>query len=150
MRISFYGMVFDTPRVSFHLWSPWRATALEHRLFEAIRQLPAVEQTSAPDEIRIDVEDAKTFRQAMQATERVLKGWQEEADPGSERRSWWWLIEADTNADGYDHNGEPFTIWAFVRAGLDRGGPGEDDKGDVVDLDGFWMRIWCEDRAGGN
>src|SRR5262249_37515427 len=31
MRIDFYGMVFQTPRVTFHLWSPWRATALEHR-----------------------------------------------------------------------------------------------------------------------
>ncbi len=33
MRIDFYGLVFETPRVTFYLWSPWRAAALEHRLF---------------------------------------------------------------------------------------------------------------------
>jgi hypothetical protein len=141
MRIDFYGMVFDTPRVTFHLWSPWRATALEHRLFDVIRQLPGTEREEGPDELRIHVEDAKTFRTALQATARVLKGWQEEADPGSERRAWWWLIEGDTNADGYDHNGDPFTLWAFLRVVIDRSGPGEPDKGEDIDLDGFWLRI---------
>ena len=35
MRIEFFGLTFDTPCVTFYLWSPWRAAALEHRLFEA-------------------------------------------------------------------------------------------------------------------
>src|SRR5262249_38408225 len=43
MRVDLYGLAFETPRVSFHLWSPWRASALEHRLFEVVRNLPRVE-----------------------------------------------------------------------------------------------------------
>src|SRR6516162_5089945 len=123
MRIDFYGVSFETPRVTFHLWSPWRASALEHRLFEAVRQLPGADFEEGPDENRLQINDAKTFRSALQVTSRVLKGWQEEADPGRERRSWWWLIEGDSNADGYDHNGEPFTVWGFLRVGIDRSGP---------------------------
>ena len=38
---------------------------------------------------------------------RVLKGWQEEADPGREKRTWRWLLEGDTDDSGYDHAGEP-------------------------------------------
>lgn len=74
----------------------------------------------------------------------MLKGWQEEADPGTEKRSWHWLIEGDTNADGYDHTGEPFTLWGFLRISLDRGSPGEPDKGEDIDLQGFGLRIWGE------
>ena len=33
----------------------------------------------------------------------MLKGWQEEAETGSEKRTWRWLLEGDTDADGYDH-----------------------------------------------
>jgi hypothetical protein len=144
MRIEFYGVAFETARVAFHLWSPWRAAALEHRLFDAIRQLPRVEVEEHPDELRLNISDPKTWRAAVTATARVLKGWQEEADPGSERRSWYWLIEGDTNADGYDHTGEPFTLWGFLRISLDRGGPGEPDKGEDIDLQGFGLRIWGE------
>ena len=43
---------------------------------------------------------------ALNAVSRVLKGWQEDADPAGEKRSWRWLLEADTDADGYDHGGE--------------------------------------------
>ena len=150
MRIDFYGMVFQTPQVTFHLWSPWRSSALEHRLFEAVRQIPDAEYEEGPDELQAHVADPKTFRLALQAVARVLKGWQEEADAGRERRAWWWLIEGDTNADGYDHNGEPFSISAFVRVALDRSGPGEPDKGEDLDLEGFWMRIWKDDAAAGN
>ena len=150
MRIDFYGVSFETPRVTFHLWSPWRASALEHRLFEAVRQIPGAEFDEGPDENRLQINDAKTFRSALQVTSRVLKGWQEEADPGRERRSWWWLVEGDSNADGYDHNGEPFTVWGFLRVGIDRSGPGEGDKGEDIDLDGFGLRIWGEAEAGGN
>lgn len=147
MRIDFYGMAFETPRVTFHLWSPWRASALEHRLFDMIRGLPRTEFEQGPDELRLHIADPKTWRSALQASARVLKGWQEEADAGRERRSWWWLIEGDSNADGYDHNGEPFTIWAFLRVSIDRSGPGEPDKGEDLDLEGFGLRIWPEEPS---
>jgi len=150
MRADFYGLAFDTPQVTFHLWSPWRASALEHRLFEAVSALPRTQVEEIPDEMRVVVSDSKTFRAALQAVARVLKGWQEEADPGSEHRSWWWLLEGDTNADGYDHQGEPLTMWGFLRVSLERGGPGEAEKGEDIDLEGFGLRIWGENPAAGN
>lgn len=142
MRVDFYGLAFEAPRVTFHLWSPWRAAALEHRLCEVVGGLPRTEKESTPDELRIHVTDPKTLRAAFQAVARVLKGWQEEADPGSERRSWCWLLEGDTDADGYDHNGEPTSLWGFIRVTLERGGPGESDKLEHLDLEGFGMRVW--------
>jgi hypothetical protein len=144
MRVDFYGLVLETPRVSVYLWSPWRAAALEHRLFEAMRTLPRVLLEQGPDEVRLHIDDPKTFRTALQAAERVLKGWQEEADPGSERRSWRWLLEGDTDADGYDHTGEPLSLWGFLRLGLERGVPGEGDKNEDIDLEGFGLQVWAE------
>ena len=87
MRFDFYGLAFETPRVTFYLWSPWRAAALEHRLFEAVRGLPRAEVEELPDELRVHLGDPKACRAALQAVARVLKGWQEEADPHSERRT---------------------------------------------------------------
>ena len=142
MRVEFSGLVFEAPRVTFYLWSPWRAAALEHRLFDALRGLPRTTVEQAPDELRLHVDDPKACRAAFQAVARVLKGWQEEADPGSERRSWRWLLEADTDADGYDHTGEQACLWGVLRASLDRGGPGEPDKGEDLDLEGFGVQIW--------
>jgi hypothetical protein len=141
MRFEFYGLAFETPRVIFHLWSPWRATALEHRLFDALRLLPRAELEEEGDEHRLGLTDPKTCRMALQAISRVLKGWQEEADAGSERRTWRWLMEGDTDDAGYDHNGEPASLWGFLRVGLERGGPGEPDKGEDVDLDGFGLEV---------
>jgi hypothetical protein len=141
MRFEFYGLGFETPRITFYLWSPWRAAAIEHRLFEAIRSLPGTRVEQSFDELRIAIKDAKTAKAAVQVVERVLKGWQEEADPGSERRSWRWLVEADTDAHGYDHTGEPTALWGFVRLALDRGGPAEQEKGEDVDLEGFGLQI---------
>ncbi len=141
MRFDFYGLAFETPRVTFFLWSPWRATALEHRLFEALRQLPRVQFEEGPDEMRLHVADPKACRAALQAVSRVLKGWQEDADPGSERRAWRWLLEADTDDAGYDHTGEATSLWGFLRVSLERGGPGEPDKGEDVDLDGFGLQV---------
>jgi hypothetical protein len=144
MRVEFYGLVLETPRVTFYLWSPWRAAALEHRLFDSIRALPRVQFEEGPDELRLHLNDPKTCRSAIQAVARVLKGWQEEADPGSERRSWRWLLEGDTDADGYDHTGEPVCLWGFLRVSLERGGPGEPDKSEDVDLEGFGCQVWGE------
>jgi hypothetical protein len=141
MQIDFFGLTFEALRVTFYLWSPWRAAALEHRLFEALRALPRVHVEDGPDERRLHVTDPKTWRAALQALSRVLKGWQEEADPGSEKRIWRWLLEGDTDADGYDHTGEPFALWGFLRVSLERGGLGEPDKGEDVDLEGFGLQI---------
>ncbi len=101
----------------------------------------------APDELRVVVNDPKTARQALQAAERVLKGWQEDADPGSERRGWRWMLEGDCDAHGYDHNGESVGLWGFLRLSLERGGVGEAEKGEDVDLDGFGFLVEA-DKAG--
>jgi hypothetical protein len=142
MRFDFYGLTFDTPQVTFYLWSPWRASALEHRIFDAIRALPRVEVEQGPDELRINVTDPKTARAAVGAVARVLKGWQEDAEPGSDRRGWRWLLEGDTDADGYDHTRERFSLWGFLRLSLEHGGPGEPDKGEeLIDLEGFGLQV---------
>jgi hypothetical protein len=142
MRVDLYGLAFETPRVSFHLWSPWRASQLEHRLFEAVKNVPRVELEKAPDEWRLLVADPKTCRAAVQAITRVMKGWQEEADPGSERRTWRWLVEGDIDAHGYDHTGEVASVWLLVRVSLERGAAREPEKGEDVDLEDFSVRLW--------
>src|SRR5947209_4824094 len=147
MRVDFYGLAFETPRVTFYLWSPWRSSAMEHKLFQAVAGLPRVQVEQAPDETHVHVGDPKTWRAALQAVSRVLKGWQEEADPGSERRSWRWLVEGDTDADGYDHSGERASLWAFLRVSLDRGAPDEAEKGEDIDQEGFGARIWPENNG---
>ena len=91
--------------------------------------------------MRVHITDPKTSRSALQAVARVLKGWQEEAETGSERRTWRWLVEGDTDADGYDHSGEPVSLWGFLRLGLERGGLGEQEKGEDIDLDWFGLQI---------
>ena len=145
MQLDFYGLAFETPQVTFHLWSPWRAAALEHRLFEAVRGLPRAQSEEIADEWRVLVTDPKTWRQALQALTRVLKGWQEEAEQGTEKRSWRWLLEADTDDHGYDHTGETVTLWGFLRVSLDRGGVDEPEKGEDIDLQGFGLRIWPQE-----
>jgi hypothetical protein len=141
MRIEIHGLIFETPHVSFHLWSPWRSSQLEHRLFQAVRTLPQAQAETSPDEWRVVLADARAWRDALQALERVLKGWQEEADPGGERRTWRWLMEGDADADGYDHSGEPFSIWGFLQVSLERGGPSEQEKAEDIDMHGFSFRI---------
>src|SRR5437588_12149822 len=98
MRVEFYGLVFETPRVTCYLWSPWRASALEHRLFNEVRGLAGVQSEQATDELRAHIDDAKAWRQALNVIARVLKGWQEEAaDAGRQRRAWRWIFEGDTD-----------------------------------------------------
>jgi hypothetical protein len=144
MRIDMYGLVFETPGVTFYLWSPWRATALEHRLFDTLHHLPGVSFENDADERRLHISEPKTWKAALQAVARVMKGWQEEAEQGSERRQWRWLLETDTDADGYDHTGERVSLWGFLRVSLDRSSPGEDAKAEDLDLDGFGLRVWGE------
>lgn len=143
MQVDFYGLTFDTPRVTAYLWSPWRAAAIEHRLFDVVRQIGGVEVEQDADEIRAHLTEPKQWKQALVAIARVMKGWQEEAtDAGRERRAWRWLLEGDTDDHGYDHAGEHACIWAFLRVALDRGNPDEAEKGEDVDLNGFGLRIW--------
>jgi hypothetical protein len=141
MRVDLYGLTFDSPGVSFYLWSPWRAAAIEAKLFEAITRMPGAQVQKGQDELRVDIADPKQWRLAIQTVARVMKGWQEEAEPGNERRSWRWLVEADTDADGYDHNAERASLWGFLRVGLDRGSPADGEKGEDFDLDNFGFRI---------
>jgi hypothetical protein len=139
-----FGLVFEAPRVTFYLWSPWRSSALEHRLFEEIRGLPQTRFEPQFEELRVHLPDPKIFKQALAITERILKGWQEEASDGdgTERRTWRWLLEADTDGDGYDHNGEKTSIWGFLRLGLERSGADDEEKSEEIDMNGFGVRFW--------
>ncbi len=143
MRVELFGLTFETPAVTFYLWSPWRAAALEHKLFESLKGVPGAAFEQAADEFRLIITDAKAWKLSVQHLSRVLKGWQEEASDAAkdERRSWRWLVEADVDASGYDMQGEKASLWAYLRLGLDRGGPGESEKGEDIDLNGFGVQI---------
>ena len=39
---------------------------------------------------------------SVQNLSRVLKGWQEDGDPGTEKRAWRWMLEGDTDAHHRD------------------------------------------------
>ena len=119
------------------------AQALEHRVFEAVKNVPRTEMEKLPDEWRLHLADPKTWKPRCRPVSRVLKGWQEEADPGSEKRSWRWLVEGDTDANGFDHTGEQASIWLLLRVSLDRIVPGEPEKGEDLDLEGFCIRVWA-------
>lgn len=147
MRVDVFGLQFECGGTTLHLWSPWRCSQLEHKLFEAVKTLPDAELESAPDEIQLHITDNKSWKSAAQSLSRVLKGWQEEAsDTGGERRSWRWLIEADIDANGYDLNGEKSVIWIYARLSIERGGPGESEKGEDLDLNGFGISLWNEEK----
>jgi hypothetical protein len=142
MRVDFYGLQFDTPHVTFYLWSPWRAAALEHKLFDSLTSLAGIKIEKEADEIRLHVHDSKAWKQALHNMCRILKGWQEEAEQGRERRSWRWLLEGDTDDHGYDHAGEPACVWAFLQLGLERGNFEDPEKVETIDLNGIGLRIW--------
>jgi len=143
MMVDFYSLKLDVARVTCYLWSPWRSSALEHRLFEVVRGVSGVTLEQEPDQLRANIADAKGWKNAMNAISRVLMGWQEEAaDDHRERRTWRWLLEGDTDSHGYDHAGEPLSLWAYLRLGIDRGSPDDGDKGEDIDLHGFGVRFW--------
>jgi hypothetical protein len=146
MKIDLYGISLVARGVTFNLWSPWRCMAIEHRLFEAIRQVPGLELVTEPDEASIDVKTEKQMAAVQLAIERVLKGWQEEASDagtGAERRNWFWLLEADTDCNGMDHNGEASHLWAFLRLVIESGDAAMDGgKSEMIDLNGFGFKLW--------
>jgi hypothetical protein len=144
MRVDLFGLQMETTGVTFYLWSPWRCSLLEHKLFEALKPVPNATLEAASDELRLHITEQKSWKIASQNLARVLKGWQEEAsDAGKdERRAWRWLLEADVDASGYDMQGERSSFWAYLRLAIDRGGPGEFDKGEDLDLNGFGIQVW--------
>ena len=146
MRVELFGLTMEGPGVTFYLWSPWRCAAIEHKLFEALKSVPNATVEAAADELRLHISETKSWRAAVQNLSRVLKGWQEEATDGGkdERRSWRWLIEADVDATGYDMAGEKASLWAYLRLSIDRGGPGEAEKGEDIDLNGFGVQVLGE------
>ena len=147
MRVELYGLVMDSPCVTFYLWSPWRAAAIEHKLFEAMVSIPGAEIEKEPDELRLHIEDEKGWKLALQNISRVMKGWQEEGvDAGNEKRAWRFLMEGDIDTNGYDHKGEKSAFWLFLRLSMDRGGPVDGEKAEEFDLDGFGVCIWGEDE----
>ncbi|MBL8864985.1 MAG: hypothetical protein JNK93_05440 [Planctomycetia bacterium] len=148
MLVDLFGLTMETPGVTFYLWSPWRCSAIEHKLFESVVGLPNGKLEREPDEVRLHVSEAKAWKQAVQNMSRVLKGWQEEGvDANNEKRAWRWLIEADVDANGYDHKGEKAAFWLFLRLSMDRGGPAEDEeKAEDLDLNGFGVCVWGKDE----
>lgn len=142
MHISFYGLRLQVERISVALWSPWRSSKLEHRLFDSVRKLPNVRPEPARDEEVLVISDELTWEAALQGMIRILKGWQEDAAPGSEKRHWRWFVEGDSDAYGYDHGNEPFTLWVYLRLLVEQGMPSEDYKVEEIELGGLNIRFW--------
>ena len=134
MRVDFYGILFETPSVTIYLWSPWRAAAAGTSRLRSGRRSLRRDHGKDADEIRLHIGDSKTWKQALNGMCRVLKGWQEEAEQGRERRAWRWLLEGDVDDHGYDHAGEPAGLWAFLQLGLERGNFDDPEKMETVDL----------------
>ena len=149
MRMDLYGLSFEGPGITFYLWSPWRASSIEHRMFEGIRAASGANVEKGPDELQIPVRDAKTYKTAVQLVERVLKGWQEEStEAGNERRTWRWTLEADVDFHGYDHAGEAASVWGFLRLTVEREAtPEGGQRGEEIDLNGFGFRLWRQDEV---
>jgi hypothetical protein len=148
MHIDFYGLQFEASKVTCYLWAPWRASALEHRLFNEVKQLPGVHLEQQYEELRVQIADAKVWKQAMHNMSRLLKGWQEEATgAGKERRTYRWLIEGDTDEHGYDHANEVASLWLYLRVGLDRGDFDEAEPSEWIDMHGFGLRLWPVGRS---
>ena len=150
MRLELYGIAMEAPGATVCLWSPWRCLEIEHKLFNAIAVLRPDGIEKAPDEWTWDIPDVRVWKQVLNVVARTLKGWQEEGhDTGSnpEKRAWRWLMEADTDVDGYDHGGEKAAMWAFLRLSIDRGDREAPEKGEDLDLNGFGIRFWNADET---
>lgn len=146
MRVELFGLTMEAPGITVYLWSPWRCSLLEHKLFDSLKGIPSSQAESEPDELRLHLTDVKAWKLALERLTRVLKGWQEEAaDAGPEKRSWRWLLEADVDGNGFDHKGEKAAFWLFLRLMIDRNAPGDGEKNDDVDLEGFGVCVWGQE-----
>ncbi len=143
MQIEFHGLQFQASRITCYLWSPWRASALEHRLFNEIKQIDGGTLESGPDELRVQLTSVEAWRQAKHNMTRLLKGWQEEATTfGKERRVYRWLFEGDTDEHGYDHANDVACLWIYLRAGIERGELDDGEPVEWIDFSGFGLRLW--------
>ncbi len=148
MQIDFHGLRFEASRITAYLWSPWRASALEHRLFNEVKQIAGVHLESQLDELRVQIAELATWKEAHVNMSRLLKGWQEEAaGVGKEQRVFRWLFEGDTDEHGYDHANDVACLWVYLRVGLDRGDLDEGDPSEWIDLQHFGLRFWPMGRT---
>jgi hypothetical protein len=143
MQIEIYAFRFDAARITCTLSNPWRASALEHRLFNEVKQIPGVHLETTVEELRVQINDVKIWKQALANMTRMLKGWQEEATGlAKERRTYRWLFEGDTDEHGYDHANEVACLWLYLRVGLDRGEVDDEMAIEWIDLNCFGLRFW--------
>lgn len=148
MQIEFHGFRFEASRITGYLKTPWRATAIEHRLFNEVKQVAGVHLETQPDEMRVQITDGKMWKEAVANMSRLLKGWQEEAaGAGKESRAFRWLFEGDTDDHGYDHANEVACLWIYLRLGLDRGEVEEGEPIEWIDLQAFGLRFWPMGRS---
>lgn len=148
MKVDLFGLTMDAPGVTVYLWTPWRCSLLEHKLFESLKGVPNTKFEIEPDEARLHATDTKAWRAILERLTRVLKGWQEEAsDAGTEKRSWRWLVEADVDANGFDYKGEKTAFWLFCRLTIDRTDPGNghEEKFEDIDMEGFGICVWGQE-----
>ena len=68
MRVDLFGLTMDAPGVTFYLWSPWRCSALEHKLFDALKGVPHAAFEAGPDELRVHVTEPKGWKAAVRVT----------------------------------------------------------------------------------
>src|SRR5262245_17927978 len=63
MRVDLFGLAMDAPGVTAYLWSPWRCSALEHKMFDSLTPIPGVEVEKEADELRLHITDPKAWKQ---------------------------------------------------------------------------------------
>ncbi|MGF1578218.1 MAG: hypothetical protein ACFCD0_02520 [Gemmataceae bacterium] len=142
MRVELLGLAIETPKVSVSLWSSWKASQLETKVFNSIGQVPDLEKLERDDEMRLSFRTEQQWQAVMDRVVRVMKGWQEEAAGRNEKRLWGWMIDGDRDAYGYDPMGEAACLWGWFRLFLERGDPGEFDKSEQVELQSLSFRFW--------
>ncbi|MEZ6138929.1 MAG: hypothetical protein R3B84_00015 [Zavarzinella sp.] len=143
MKLKLYGISIEAERVTYSLLSPWRASMLEHRLFDSIRAISNVKYEEADAELLLHISAEKPAHESLLMIERIMKGWQEDgSSTKQERRLWHWSLEAEVDARGNDTSGDPTSIWGFLDVSVERFQASEQDKLDEVDLACFSMRIW--------
>jgi hypothetical protein len=149
MRIDLYGLTFDAAATYFFVGPAWECPYGAVKLFDAVAAVPQVRLEQLDDGgRRAHVPNPKVWKAARAAAERVLKGWQEEAEPGGPRRLWHWVLEAETDAAGNDGDGDPAYWLGYVRLREDESGVGEDEHGEERDLHRFGVYILPDREKG--
>lgn len=141
MEITFYQFCITTQKIAIHLYSCWRASQLEHKLFDSARTIVGKEPDRKDDSLVLTITAESTWNQLFQNWVRILKGWEEDAVPGDERRRWRWVIEGDTDHYGYNHNGDNFALWVFLRTSIEHGEANAAESIDEFDLDALGIQL---------